>query len=45
MQGVPECVNEMKEKLRTGPSMAVVKQVIFYRERVKNDETYFGEIY
>ncbi len=45
MQGVPECVNEMKEKLRSGPSMAIVKQVIFYRERVKNDETYFGEIY
>ena len=45
IQGVPECVNEMKEKLRQGPSMAVVKQVIFYRERVKNDETYFGEIY
>ena len=45
MQGVPEMVNEMKEKLHRGPSMAVVKQVIFYRERVNNDETNFGEIY
>ena len=44
-QGVPECVAEMKEKLRQGPSMAVVRQVIFYRERVKQDETYFGPIY
>lgn len=44
-QGPPEMVSEMKEKLRTGPSMAVVKQVIFYRERVKNDETNFGAVY
>ena len=44
-QGVPECVAEMKEKLKQGPSMAVVKQVIFYRERVKEDETYFGPVY
>ena len=44
-QGVPECVNEMKEKLRQGPSMAVVRQIIFYRERVKQDETYFGPVY
>ena len=45
IQGPPDCVNEMKEKLRRGPSMAIVRQVIFYRERVKNDETNFGEIY
>ena len=44
-QGVPECVNEMKEKLRQGPSMAIVRQIIFYRERVKDDETYFGPVY
>lgn len=44
-QGPPETVNEMKEKLRRGPSMAIVKQVIFYRERVKNDETNFGAVY
>lgn len=45
MQGAPEMVSEMKEKLRRGPSMAIVKQVIFYRERVKDDETNFGEIW
>lgn len=45
MQGPVECVNEMKEKLRIGPSMAIVKQVIFYRERVKEDESYFGPVY
>lgn len=44
-QGSPECVNEMKEKLRRGPSMAIVRQVVFYRERVKDDETYFGPVY
>ena len=44
-QGMPECVNEMKEKLKQGPSMAVVRQVIFYRERVKEEETYFGPVY
>ena len=44
-QGKPEVVNEMKEKLRQGPSMAVVNQVIFYRERVKEDETFFNPVY
>ena len=44
-QGKPELVNEMKEKLRQGPSMAVVRQVIFYRERVKEDETFFNSVY
>ncbi len=44
-QGMPECVNEMKEKLRKGPPMAIVRQVIFYRERVKQDEAYFGPVY
>ena len=44
-QGMPECVNEMKEKLRQGPPMASVRQIIFYRERVKEDETYFGPVY
>ena len=44
-QGMPDCVNELKEKLRPGPPMAVVRQIIFYRERVKQDETYFGPIY
>ena len=44
-QGKPELVNEMKEKLHRGPSMAIVRQVIFYRERVKDDETFFGPVY
>ena len=44
-QGPVECVNEMKEKLRQGPSMAIVRQVIFYRERVKENETNFGPVY
>ncbi len=44
-QGMPELVNEMKEKLRRGPSMAIVRQVIFYRERVKDDETNFAPVY
>ena len=38
-------VAEMKEKLKRGPSMAVVRQVIFYNERVKDEETNFGAIY
>ena len=45
IQGRPELVNEMKEKLRRGPSMAIVRQVIFYRERVKEDETNFSPVY
>lgn len=45
IQGMPECVNEMKEKLRSGPSMAIVRQVIFYRERVNQEETNFGAVY
>ena len=44
-QGMPECVNEMKEKLRQGPPMSKVTQIIFYRERVKDDESYFGSVY
>ena len=44
-QGKPEQVNGMKEKLRHGPSRAIVTQVIFYRERVKDDETNFGPVY
>ena len=44
-QGKPEAVAEMKEKLTRGPSMAIVRQVIFYKEKVKNDETFFGSIY
>ena len=41
-QGKPELVAEMKEKLKRGPSMAIVRQVIFYNERVKENETFFG---
>ena len=41
-QGKPKCVAEMKDRLKRGPSMAVVKQLIFYNEPVKNDETFFG---
>ncbi|MBQ6110955.1 MAG: acylphosphatase [Synergistaceae bacterium] len=44
-QGKSELVNEMKEKLRHGPSMAIVNQVIFYRERVKDEETNFSPLY
>ena len=44
-QGRPEFVNEMKEKLKQGPSMAIVRQVIFYRERVNDNETFFGPVY
>ena len=44
-QGKSELVNEMKEKLRHGPSMAIVNQVIFYRERVKDEETNFSPVY
>ena len=44
-QGKSELVNEMKEKLRHGPSMAIVNQVIFYRERVKEGETNFSPQY
>ena len=45
IQGMPEMVNEMKEKLYQGPSMAVVRQVIFYRERVNQEESNFGAVY
>ncbi|MBQ7169258.1 MAG: acylphosphatase [Synergistaceae bacterium] len=45
IQGMPECVNEMKEKLRQGPTMAIVRQVIFYRERVNQEESNFGAVY
>ena len=44
-QGKPELVSEMKEKLKQGPSMAIVRQVIFYRERVNDNETFFGPVY
>ena len=44
-QGKPDCVQEMKEKLKRGPSMAIVRQVIFYNERVNNNETFFGPVY
>ena len=40
-QGLPENVKEMKEKLKRGPSMALVRQILFYKERVKDDETFF----
>lgn len=45
VQGPPEMVSEMKEKLRQGPTMAVVRQVIFYRERVNQEESNFGAVY
>ena len=44
-QGKPEMVEEMKKKVKRGPSMALVRQILFYKERVKNDETYFGSLY
>lgn len=44
-QGKAELVAEMKEKLKRGPTMAIVRQVIYYNERVRQDETNFGPIY
>ena len=44
-QGKPELVEEMKQKVKRGPSMALVRQVIFYNERVKESETNFGSTY
>ena len=44
-QGKPELVEEMKKKVKRGPSMALVRQVIFYNERVQDEETFFGSIY
>ena len=41
-QGLPENVKDMKEKLKRGPSMALVRQILFYKERVKDDETFFN---
>ena len=41
IQGKPENVSEMKEKLKRGSSMAVVKELIFYNERIKENETFF----
>lgn len=40
-QGKPENVSEMKSRLKRGPSMAIVNRLIFYNERVKEDETFF----
>ena len=44
-QGKLELVEEMKKKVKRGPSMALVRQVIFYNERVQDNETFFGSIY
>lgn len=44
-QGKPELVEEMKKKVKRGPSMALVRQVIFYNERVVDNETFFGSVY
>ena len=44
-QGKPECVAEMKEKLKRGSSMSVVSRVIFYNEKVRHDETFFGTVW
>ena len=41
LQGKPEQVSEMKEKLKRGPSMAIVNQIIFYNEKVNPNETFF----
>lgn len=41
IQGRPENVSEMKEKLKRGPSMANVTRLIFYNEGVKENETFF----
>ena len=44
-QGKKDSVDEMKIKLKRGPSMALVRQVIFYNEKIVENETYFGSIY
>ena len=44
-QGKKDMVEEMKIKLKRGPSMALVRQILFYNEKIKEDETYFGPIY
>ena len=44
-QGKPEFVSEMKEKLKRGSPLSVVKQVIFYNERVKENETFFENLW
>ncbi len=43
-QGKPENVAAMKEKLKCGPSMAIVKELIFYNEKIKLEETFFESI-
>ena len=44
-QGEPELVAEMKEKLKRGSPLSTVQQVIFYNEKVKDDETFFGSVW
>lgn len=44
-QGKKDSVEEMKIKLKRGPSMALVRQIIFYNEKIVENETYFGSIY
>ena len=43
-QGKPESVAEMKEKLKRGSPLSVVSQVIFYNEKIKENETFFEAI-
>ena len=43
-QGKPELVAEMKEKLKRGSPLSVVSQVIFYNEKIKENETFFEAI-
>ena len=43
-QGKPEAVSEMKEKLKRGSPLSVVSQVIFYNEKIKENETFFEAI-
>ena len=42
-QGKPDCVSEMKEKLKSGSRLSVVSEIIFYNEKVKENETFFSE--
>ncbi len=44
-QGKRDCVDEMKVKLKRGPTMALVRQAIFYNEKVVENETNFGSIW
>ncbi len=44
-QGDEKSVDEMKASLQKGSPLSLVKQIIFYNERIKEDETNFAPVY